>query len=213
VDPQVLSDVIESTLSVPGPGQRRSIRVNTFIRSWMAQQCGGQGAPIDSTAERFSQDTTPDLELIRERGFNEDHVNMFAGADGTCDAASPGNLVDRAPTFQAWGEVRSLWVEVERSVIAGDRVAALKEPLARCLEERSGLSVSVRNPTTQYLSAVDGARGDDMRRLATIYADCGKEYFAQVQELMLAERPEWAEKHRDVLERFAGELVALGYAP
>lgn len=213
VDPLVLSDVIDGTFSVPGPGQRRSIRVNTFIRSWMAQQCGGRGAPIDSTAERFSQDTTPDLELIRERGFTEDYVNMFAGADRGCDAASPGNLVEQAPTFQAWLELRSPWAEVERTAIADDRVAALKEPMARCLEQRSGLTISARNPATSYLSAVDGARSGDMRRLATIYADCGGDYFAMIQELMLEQRPELVEKHRDVLEKFAGEVVALGYAP
>lgn len=214
VDPQVLSDVIEGTFGVPGPGQRRSIRINTFIRSWMARQCGGQGAPINSTAERFSQDTTPDLELIRERGFVEEYVNMSEGARRGCDAMSPGNLVDQAPTFQAWFAVKALWaVEVEKTVIADDRVTALKKPLAQCLQQRSGLSVSAANPTTRYVSAVDGADDEDKQRFATIYADCGGEYFAMVQNLMLEERPEWVERHREVLEKFAGEAVALGYVP
>jgi hypothetical protein len=213
VDPRAVSDVIEGTFGVPGPGQRRSIRINTFVRSWMAQQCGGQGASINSTAERFSQDTTPDLELIRERGFTEDYVNMFAGADRDCDAGSPGNLVDQVPTFQTWFEVKGLWVEVQRSVIADDRVTALKEPLARCLQQRSGLNVSVANPATRYLSAVDGAGDDATQRLATIYADCGKAYFAMIQKLMLEQRPEWIEEHRELLEKFAGELIAMGYVP
>jgi DNA-directed RNA polymerase specialized sigma24 family protein len=169
--------------------------------------------PIDSTAERFSQDTTPDLELIRERGFVEDYVNMFAGAEGSCDAGSPGNLVDQAPTFQAWYELRSAWVRVERAVLADEQVTALKQPLAQCLERRSGLTISARNPATSYLSAVDGAESDNMPRLASIYADCGREYFAMVQTLMLAERPLLVEKHREVLETFAHEVVALGYGP
>ncbi|UUZ59072.1 hypothetical protein [Nocardioides sp. B-3] len=213
VDPKVLSDVIEGTFSVPGPGQRRSIRINTFIRSWMAQQCGGRGAPIDDTSERFSQDTTPDLELIRERGFTEDYVNMFAGARRDCDAASPGNLIDQAPTFQAWSELRSPWAEVERTVTADNRVAALRGPLAGCLEQRSGLTVSVRNPASSYLSGVDGAADADRQRLATIYADCGKDYFAMVETLMLEQRSEMVNRHRDILERFAVEVVSLGYTP
>jgi hypothetical protein len=42
---------------------------------------------------------------------------------------------------------------------------------------------------------------------------CGTAYFARTQALLEAQRPAMIERHRELLERFARELVAIGYVP
>ena len=83
-EPPVLSDVVDAAFPTPGRAALRNIRVQTFLRSWGVTTCGGKGAPLDSTADRFEQDTLPSLELIREKGFTEPGLESFKGARDDC---------------------------------------------------------------------------------------------------------------------------------
>lgn len=44
-DPYVLRDVVDATFPMPGQAALRNIRVQTFLRSWGVDACGGRGAP------------------------------------------------------------------------------------------------------------------------------------------------------------------------
>lgn len=69
----------------------------------------------------------------------------------------------------------------------------------------------LRSSTYESSKTGDG-REDEMRR-AEAYADCMAEYFEVMESELLKKRPEFVERNREVLERFASELSGAGYVP
>jgi len=210
--PPVLSDVIDAVFPTPGRAALRNIRVQTFLRSWGVDRCGGTGAPLDSTADRFEQDTLPSLELIREKGFTEPVAESFAGAREDCQIGF--ELQAAAPAFEDWYALAGPWDQLVEATLEDPELTALEAPMADCLREATGLDVSDRNPATSFVGAADGVDRDDRREQAAVaYADCGADYFGELEALLLAQRPAYVEQHRALLERFAAQLAGLGYTP
>lgn len=210
-DPQVLQDVVEAVFMAPGVGQRRAMRVLMFIRARKIELCGGKGLPLDSTANRFEQHVFPDLQLIRERGFSEPSQESDEDIPESCDDAPD------APSFNEWINLTSPWRDIVDAVVLDKGLEELREPFWSCLSRRSGLEVEKDVPAA-FLRAVnlagsDWATDEDQKRFAVAYADCGGEYFGKLRELLLAKRPAMVERHRELLERFAAEIVARGYVP
>jgi hypothetical protein len=210
-EPPVLSDVIDAAFPTPGRAALRNIRVQTFLRSWGVTTCGGTGAPVDSTADRFEQDTFPSLELIREKGFTEPSQESFKGARDDCQIGD--ELEAAAPAWQGWFDLTEPWHQLVETTLEDPGLTALEAPMADCLREATGVDVSVRNPATSFLGALDGSNDALKQQAAAAYADCGADYFGELEELLLAQRPAYVAQHRELLERFADQLVALGYTP
>jgi len=210
-DRQILEDVVDAAFPTPGRAALRNIRVNTFLRSWGVTRCGGTGAPLDSTADRYAQDTVPSLELIREKGFTEPSQESFKGARDDCQIGD--ELEAAAPAFEDWFALGEPWHELVRTTLEDPGLSALKAPMAQCLREATGAQVSDRDPVDSFLGGMDEGTEEDRRQGATAYADCGADYFGELERLLLAKRPAFVDEHRELLEDFARQLTALGYRP
>ncbi len=232
VDPQVLDDVVAAAFPAPGPSVRRMMRVDNFMADFVKITCGSTiRLSIDRTDERYSQAEFPDLDLIRTKGLVERHpradrngnIPPPPGLRPNCDAASKGNLFDRMPSRQAWLNLRVMWDDVVATVEQDPSVVALKGPFAQCLRdgaEGTGIVVSSEDPARTFLTQSDLAYYLDevtarerQHRIPRLYARCGKAYFGRTQQLLEAERPAMVERHRELLEQAARELVAIGYVP
>lgn len=229
VDPQVLDDVAVSAFPAPGRSVRQLMRVSNFVGDFIATACGStERLPADRTWERYEQEEFPDLELIRAKGFSEtspieNRQGPPPGYRPGCDARSEGNLFDRLPSHQPWLKLRAPWDDVVATVEQEASVATLKAPFAQCLRRGSrgtGIVVSSEEPARSFLPQLGKAQArgtltnDEVEhRMATLYATCGRAYFARTQALLEAERPAMIERHRELLEKFARELVAIGYVP
>jgi hypothetical protein len=214
--PTVLQDVIDAAFPIPGDAQLRNIRVQTFLRGWGIEQCGGKAAPPDSTADRFEQDLFPSLSLIRERGFTEPVQESF---DGFREHCQPGNkLAANASAWEDWRDLMSPWLEHADGVLEDEDLVAPRHAMAECLREATGLDISDEDPVGSLLDAVDedGSRGnvdDPPMERAAAFADCGAGYFGRFEDLLLESRPAFVEEHRQLLERFARQITSLGYVP
>ncbi len=226
VDPQVLQDVAAWALRAPGPSVRRAQRVDNFMKAWSIRQCGGVPLiALDSTAHRVEQQGFPDLEVIREKTLTEPEPIAEPGTGRRgCDGASKGNILDKMPTSDAAGNLGMPWDDVVATAEQDERLIALKAPMAQCLREgwpSVAKSITDADPALTYLKAIDfeiiksGERlkKRTAREQAVLYVECGTDYFGRLQELLEAERPAMIERNREVLERFASELVAVGYVP
>jgi hypothetical protein len=210
-DPQVLSDVVDAAFPTPGQAALRNIRVQTFLRSWGVTSCGGTGAPADSTSDRFEQDVLPSLELIREKGFTEPSQESFKGARADCEIGD--ELQAAAPAWQRWFGLAGPWHQLVQTVLEDPGLDALRAPMAQCLHTATGVEVSAHDPATSFVGAMDGASSAERQRDAVAYADCGADYFGEMEQLLLAQRPAYVSLHRQLLEQFAAQLVGLGYRP
>ncbi|GAA3647251.1 hypothetical protein GCM10022237_03470 [Nocardioides ginsengisoli] len=232
VDPQVLDDVAATLFPAPGPSVRRMMRVSTFIGDFIVIACGATERPsIDRTVERAEQDVFPDLELIRTKGLVEKDPRVdregnplpLPGLRQGCDARSKGNLFERVPSRIDAMHLREPWDDVVATVEQDPSVVALKAPFAQCLRKGTkgtGVVVSNEDPAPTFLTQTDLAYArhkistrDRERRIPRLYVKCGRRYFARTQALLEARRPAMIERHRELLERFARELVAIGYVP
>lgn len=232
VDPQVLNDVVATAFPAPGPSMRRMMRVTNFTADFVSVACGStERLPLDRTVERYSQGEFPDLELIRTRGLVEEDPSLdqegnFSPPRGLkpgCDATSKGNLFDKMPSFHDWRNLAVPWDDVVATVEQHPSVVALKAPFAQCLRdgtEGTGIVVSSEDPARTFLTQSDLAyvadklsAHDREHLIPKLYARCGKAYFGRTQELLEAERPAMIERHRELLEQAARELVAMGYVP
>lgn len=63
------------------------------------------------------------------------------------------------------------------------------------------------------LAGSHGVPDQKQRQRAAAFADCGEDYFGDLEERLLAQRPALVEQHRELLERFAQQIDALGYTP
>ena len=210
-DPSVRSDVVDAAFPTPGRAALRNIRVRTFLRSWGVDACGGTGAPMDSTADRYEQNLLPSLELIREKGFTEPSLESFEGARDDCQIGD--ELVAVAPAWQDWFELSGPWHQLVETTLEDPEVAALEAPMAACLRTATGLDVDDRDPATSFVGATDGVDRAERQQAAEAYADCGADYFGKIEQLLLAQRPAYVAQHRELLEQFAAQLAGLGYAP
>ena len=210
-EPTALSDVVDAAFPTPGRAALRNIRVQTFLRSWGVDACGGTGAPLDSTADRFEQDKLPSLELIREKGFTEPVLESFDGARDDCQIGD--ELQAAAPAFEDWSALTAPWHELVQTTLEDPGLTALEPPMADCLRTATGLDVADRNPATSFVGAADGVDDAERQQAAEAYADCGADYFGEFERLLLAQRPSYVDQHRALLEEFAAQLVALGYTP
>lgn len=216
VDPQVLQDVIDATFMVPGSDMRRAMRVQEFGRQKAIAECGGKAGPIDGTSNRFDQSHFPDLELIRKRGFFEQEETdqedkQLEGLDPRCD------LTPDLPRYTAWFVLQTPWGDVVASTEQDSGLTALKGPMADCLVRKTGLAVERSDPTT-FLRAVNtanatGASQGELKNMAAAYADCGAPYFGKFRELLLRKRPAMVERNRELIERYASQIVGAGYVP
>jgi hypothetical protein len=111
------------------------------------------------------------------------------------------------------------WAEVTRTATQSAPVVATHARTAACLRRQTGLTVDESDPVGSYLDSVDGTltKAADFttarRRFSTVFATCAKDYFAALRAQLLAARPDLVERNRELLERYAGELAALGYVP
>jgi hypothetical protein len=218
VDPQAFQDVVESVYMVPGPNQRRVIRLSNFTQDLIFASCGGVGPPLDNTADRFMQQLFPDLELIQERGLVEpESPVVHAGTKPGCDIVSSG-VSKQLPSREDVMDLIQPWLDIVMTTTEDPALLALKRPMWECMTSRSSLDVGQDVPI-DFLKAVnvalarDGAETTEMKTLSGIYADCGDAYFKRLRELLLPKRPAEFERNRELLQRYASELMALGYLP
>jgi hypothetical protein len=215
VDPQVFQDVVESAFLVPGRGQLRAIRLGNYTQDLMFKACGGEGPPLDSTANRFMQQEFPDLELIRERGLTEDDAPQGEAGGKDCDMISSG-VLKRLPAFRDVNDLTEPWLDIANTAMQDSSLIALKDPMWKCMTNRSSLEIG-KNVPVDFLQAANFAlSGDgkvDLMDLSVIYADCSAPYFDRLKQLLLKKRPSMVERNRELIERYASELVATGYVP
>lgn len=217
VDPQILRDVTSATSMLPGSEVARAMRVNAFILGLAIVECDGEPPPLDMTSDRMAQDLFPDLELIREQGFN-DEVDHREIAVETVESNCP-DLAPDLPTHRKWRNVSYEWEILAEDIQArSGALAATKSDAERCLRDRTGLDIEEGDPTT-YLRSVNaelakrGTGNEDMMRYAGAYAECMAEYFEVMESELLERRPEFAERNRELLARYAAEIAAAGYVP
>jgi len=243
VDPQVVQDVIESFLPIPGAESvARSTRVSNFTNNLQVrEECGGNKVPLD-LVDDTNGPLYPDLELIREWGLPpiyspaerygldmEDHEIGADGTDGACverldKEEGPLGLELGLDWEGIVGKLAYPWQEDQELTTRSDpRVQPLRVAMAACLREGSGLAVSHEDPSTSFFKGVDRAyflvpepervTAETVMEWSVLYADCGEPYFAKVKELLEEVRPAWVERNREVIEDFAARLVELGYVP
>ncbi|WP_418063852.1 hypothetical protein [Pimelobacter simplex] len=214
-DPQVLQDVIDASFTVPGRAQLRRIRVERFVRGWGIDRCGGKAPPLDGTADRFEQGLYPDLGLIRRKGLSEPVEKIDYGRE---DCQVGDEIGKRMSAFWDWAKLAIPWDEVTQTLVQDESLVPVKVSMASCLRGRTGLEVSDEDPAISYMGSVNKAVVSDsslarMMDLSVAFADCGEDYYAALRRLLEKKRPALIERHREVLEKFATELVELGYVP
>lgn len=214
-DPQVLQDVIDASFTLPGRSQLRRMRVERFARGWGIERCGGKAPPLDGTADRFEQALYPDLDLIRRKGINESVEKIDYGRE---DCQVGDQIGKRMPSFWDWAKLAIPWDEVTQTVVQDASLAPVKEAMATCLRDRTGLEVSDDDPAGSFMGSVDRSflLSDSVAKMmdySVAFADCGEDYYAALRTLLEKKRPALIERHREVLEKFATELVELGYVP
>lgn len=169
------------------------------------------------TDDRIAQDMFPDLALIRREGFGGE-VNHRDLAIETIRSDCP----DLTPGLIYYADIRNLeyeWTLRAQEVRDGsEAVAQTKEPAAECLRDRTGLEAEDADPTTFLRSTTyEMSKGTTSREeemaYAEAYADCMTDYFDAMASELMERRPEYVERNREVLERFAVEISAAGYVP
>lgn len=213
VDPQVLQDVIDGALWMPGASVRRGMRVQMFAMSMAVQECGGQPVPLTSTEDRPAQNLYPDLDLIRDRGFAENGPSYRDSLPPDCTELAPDGL----PSWGAWRDVMVEWENEALTAQSDPSVAGVRDQMSQCLSERTGLEFSREDPTSFLLAVdyadIDGATDRQMKGFASAYADCGKPYFDTIAALLKSTRDDYIERHREALAEFAVQIADSGYVP
>lgn len=215
-DPQTLSDVVDGAFFVPGPNMIRAMRVFRASGSIQAVDCGGAAFEnIDYTGDRFDQALFPDLQLIEDKNLVE--AGPFPSGDrvGSRDACRYARL----PSEGEWYALQDSWLGVVYALKASPLMVEVTRTAGTCLAEKSGLAIDRADPAASFLSeangvAVSGSDWDaDIRRFSKIYAECMKPYVDVFRAALLDKRPEYVERNRELLERFAAELESAGYVP
>lgn len=215
VDPQILSDVVAAVFPVPGPSQVRTIRVLMASIALPNIACGGKGfADPNATEMRMDQARYADLELIAEKGLAEKAQDKPRLRSADCRE-------QKAPALKEWPALESSWSDVTRTAALSDAVTKTHTQTTSCLKRQTGLKVNESDPTATYLSSADGAmaqaEADGLKglehRLSAAFVTCTREYFQAIGVQLAPERARLVERNREVLQRSATELSALGYVP
>jgi hypothetical protein len=216
VDPQVLSDVAAGAFPLPGPSELRTIRVTLASIGLPNAACGGENVrDVDDTSLRFDQARYADLELIATKGLTEREMPQPA-------RASPSCRTKKLPSFGQWSALAAPWQDATLTAANAPSVVATHARNAECLRRASGLKVDDGDPTASYLNAVDyllsGLSSSVLsaryqRKFSRVYARCTRSYFAALAAQLTPVKRRLVERNRELLERYAAELAALGYVP
>jgi hypothetical protein len=221
VDPQILSDVIDGALFVPGESMLRAMRVLRASASIRAVDCGGEPFEnLDYTGDRFDQAMFPYLKLIAEKGLVESGEKPKGIRNGSEDECLQRSL----PSYQDWRDLYFTWNDVVREKYSSNDLVPVLKRQAVCLREKSGLRVDDNDPAGRYLGSVDyEASGPNIKnekdwqvflnKQTNIYVNCTSEYEIVFKARLLELRPAFIEKNREVLTKFAQELSDAGYVP
>jgi hypothetical protein len=214
LDPQVFSDVVAGVFPLPGRSQLRTIRVIMASVGLPNAACGGKNfADPGATDLRQDQARYADLELIAAKGL----VERTSQPKPVLVAESC--LAAKTPSQVKWWALIEPWSEITRTAALSEPVVATHARVARCLREESGLTVDQTDPTASFLNSVDrnlsGAADPeaDSRSLSSAYATCTREYFDILSTQLRPQQEQLVERNRELLERYAGELAAIGYVP
>jgi hypothetical protein len=213
VDPQVMSDLETATFFVPNE-MRRSGQVRSRILWTIYSACGGKDTiDIQQTDERFDQARYADAELIRSRGLviDEKAPNGVPTTPPECQSA-------KVPSYRDWFNLGGEWTDTTRAADSADDVVAVKAGVAECMRRPTGFSVSTQDPTASYLVAFDGWRASHndatrQRELGEVFLRCSEPYFSALSRHLNDARATALERHRELIEKMAKELVAIGYVP
>jgi hypothetical protein len=177
--------------------------------------CGGKNfSNLNDTSLRFDQARYADLQLIATKGLTQMEPPLPARMNTSC-------LASKTPAFPAWHALASAWQDATLTAANSTPVVATHAKTAACLHNSTGLPVSIGDPTATYLQKVDyalsgvgGARWAMLeRKFSLAYARCAQSYFAAIAAQLRPVKARLIERNRELLERYASELAALGYVP
>jgi len=216
VDPQILSDVAAGAFPLPGPSELRTMRVTLASIGLPNAACGGENVrDLNNTSFRFDQARYADLDLIAAKGLTEPEMPQPA-------RASPSCRMKKLPSFGQWSELAAPWQDATLTAANAPSVVATHARTAECLRRASGLKVDDGDPMLSYLNAVDYVlsglssavlSAQDQRKFSLVYARCTRGYFAELAAQLRPMKRRLVERNRELLERFAAQLAALGYVP
>jgi hypothetical protein len=216
VDPQIVSDVAAGAFPLPGETELRTIRVTLASIGLSNAACGGESiANLDDTSVRFDQARYADLKLIAAKGLTEPELPQPARASEACRA-------QKLPSFSQWANLGAAWQDATLTAAGAPEVVATHPRTASCLERASGLRVEPGDPTGSYLNAVDYALSGQssasassrlQHKFSAAFVRCTSSYFAAIAGQLKPMKRLLVERNRELLERYAAELAALGYVP
>jgi hypothetical protein len=216
VDPQILSDVASGAFPLPGPSELRTMRVILASIGLPNAACGGKNVrDLRNTSLRFDQARYADLDLIAAKGLTEREMPQPARASASC-------RMKKLPSFEQWSALAASWQDATLTAANAPSVVATHGRTAKCLRQASGLKVDDGDPTASYLNAVDYVlsglsspvlSAQDQRKFSQVYARCTRGYFAALAAQLRPAKARLVERNRELLERYAAELAALGYVP
>lgn len=216
VDPQIVSDVAAGAFPLPGESELRTMRVALASIGLSNAACGGENiANLGDTSIRFDQARYADLKLIAEKGLSEPELPQPARASEACRAR-------KLPSFSRWANLGAAWQDATLTAASSPEVVATHARTTACLERASGLRVESGEPTGSYLNAVDYVLSSQksaqasarlQRAFAAAFVRCTPRYFAAMGAQLKPMKRRLVERNRELLERYAAELAALGYVP
>lgn len=216
VDPQIVSDVAAGAFPLPGESELRTMRVTLASIGLSNAACGGESiANLGDTSIRFDQARYADLKLIAAKGLSEPELPQPPRASEACRA-------QKLPSFGQWANLGAAWQDATLTAAGAPAVVATHGRTAECLQRYSGLKVEFGEPTGSYLNAVDYALSSQtsaqassrlQRKFSAAYVRCTPSYFAALAAQLKPMKRRLVERNRELLERYAAELAALGYVP
>jgi hypothetical protein len=220
IDPQILTDVIDTVFPLPGAGMLRALRVQQFYLSYRNVRCGGRPLPLDNTAGRIDQARFPDLDLMATEGLSEpvDPNEELLVPHDSCTSAP------QLPSFAKWFELLGPWNDLAVAAEQSPPALAAKKPIGACFASAGHAidGVDSAEPIQSFFALADAAsyraasRAEQRRiqhTMGKIYARCTERYFAVTRAYLAKRRPALIERNRELLDRVAREFAAAGYVP
>lgn len=169
---------------------------------------GGDLSPECAALERLCSKVNPTPEELTQCRAERERLHPRS-------MALLGAMTNAVRVAATWQDDTILTVSTLETVLD------LARPTAQCLRDGSGLDVTDDKPSDSFLGSVDVAyfeKGskvstDTMWQWSKLYADCSEPYFDAIEHELAQLRPALVERHREVLEEFAAQLVELGYVP
>lgn len=224
-DPQIFSDVIDWAFPVGGNHMLRTMRLGRAVSSIQVVDCGGKPFEnLDYTGDREDQMLYPDLDLIRQKGLTNGDGSRPSGTRMGDDKPC------RDKSLPSWRKVFDLnvgyWDDATREVWNSSKTQNLLAATGKCLEEKSGWSLTHGNASKMeyFFVRVDSAAvqaANTSQKLADtvtmkysiIFAECAGDYASAMQTGLEERRPAAVERNRELLTSLAKELAVAGYVP